>query len=66
MNEWSSPRLLAKGFRDLRQEIDAGRIKLHGPKALCRRFPDWLELSMLAPYPRLRAGRERRLARANG
>lgn len=55
-----------RGFRDLRKEIDGGRIKLHGPEALCRRFPDWLELSMLAPYPRMRAGRERRLSRSAG
>ena len=53
-----------RGFRDLRQEIAAGRIKLYGQEKLCRRFPSWLRLSMLAPYPRLRAGRERRLSRS--
>jgi DNA-binding HxlR family transcriptional regulator len=55
-----------RGFRDLRREIEAGRIKLHGPASLCKRFPDWLQLSMLATYPRLRAGRERRLSRSAG
>lgn len=55
-----------RGFRDLRREIRAKRIKLHGPKELCDRFPGWLQLSALAPYERMRAGRERRLARAAG
>lgn len=53
-----------RGFRDLRREIDSGRIRLHGPPDLCKRFPDWLRLSMLAPYPRMRPGRERSLSRA--
>jgi hypothetical protein len=52
-----------RGLRDLGQEIRAGRIKLDGPKNLCDKFPGWLRLSSLAPYARLRPGRERRLAR---
>lgn len=55
-----------RGFRDLRAEIRAGRIKLLGPRDLCAQFPDWLLLSELAPNPRLRPGRERRLARRSG
>ena len=50
-----------RGFRDLRFEIEAGRIKLEGPVAMKRAFPDWLMLSGLAPYRRKRAGRERAL-----
>ncbi len=53
-----------RGFRDLRKEIRAGRIRLHGPKDLCEGFPSWLRLSSLAPYPRRRPGRERRLSRS--
>ena len=52
-----------RGMRDLRGEIRARRIRLFGPPELQRRFPDWLLLSGLAPYPRLRPGRERRLSR---
>lgn len=51
-----------RGFRDLRQEIRAARIKLLGPRALQKAFPDWLLLSALAPYQRQRVGRERRLS----
>ena len=47
-----------RGIRDLRAEIRAGAIKLIGPPALTRRFPEWLKLSQLAPYPRRRPGRE--------
>ncbi len=50
-----------RGFRDLREEIYTGHIKLEGPVDLKRQFPDWLLLSALAPYRRKRAGRERRL-----
>lgn len=53
-----------RGFRDLRKEIAAGRIKVQGPESLCKHFPSWLRLSVLAPYPRMRAGREQRLARS--
>ena len=52
-----------RGFRDLRQEIAAKRIRLYGPRELCDQFPDWLQLSMFASHERKRAGRERRLAR---
>lgn len=51
-----------RGFRDLETEIRAGRIRLIGARALTRQFPGWLKLSMLAPYERLRQGRERQLA----
>ncbi len=54
-----------RGFRDLRQEIRRGRIRLSGPPGLCRRLPDWLLLSALAPYERRRQGTERRLARVS-
>ena len=52
-----------RGMRDLRGEIRARRIRLFGPPELQRRFPDWPLLSALAPYRRLRPGRERRLSR---
>ena len=44
----------------------AQRIKLLGPRRLRDQFPDWLLLSELAGNPRLRPGRERRLARRSG
>lgn len=53
-----------RGFRDLRKEIGDGRIKLHGPRGLREQFPRWLQLSALAPYSRMRAGRERRLSKS--
>lgn len=53
-----------RGFRDLRQEIRARRIRLLGPRELQEQFPDWLLLSALARYPRRRSGRERRLYRS--
>lgn len=55
-----------RGLRDLRSEIQRGRIKLSGPKALCEGLPEWLQLSALAPYRRMRSGRERRLSRSAG
>ncbi len=54
-----------RGIRDLRAEIRAGHVKLIGPPALTRRFPEWLKLSQLAPYPRRRSGRENSLAAAS-
>ena len=48
-----------RGFRDLRDEIRAGRIVVVGPRALVRQFPDWLLLSQLAPYERKLPGKER-------
>lgn len=48
-----------RGFRDLNREIAAGRIRLHGPKTLCRQFPKWLALSGLAPFERKKPGHER-------
>ncbi len=53
-----------RGFRDLKAEIRARRIKLSGPPALVRQFPDWLSLSSLAVFARKRDGREKRLAAA--
>ena len=50
-----------RGIRDLRIEIQAGKIRLHGPSALKQQLTDWLLLSMLSPYPRKRAGREKRI-----
>lgn len=52
-----------RGIRNLRAEIAAGRIRVSGPPRLCRKFPGWLQLSELAPFPRKRAGRELRLTR---
>jgi hypothetical protein len=51
-----------RGFRDLRKQIRAGKVRITGPRALKKAFPDWLMLSMLAPYPRRRPGREERLS----
>lgn len=51
-----------RGFRDLRTEIRSGRIRLAGPAALKKQFPDWLLLSSLASYPRKRRGKERSVA----
>lgn len=39
----------------LREAIDQGSIRLHGPGALCRDFPGWLQLSPIAGVPRQRA-----------
>ena len=55
-----------RGFRDLREEIAASRVRVTGPRALQKAFPDWLLLSALAPYERKVAGSERRIARAVG
>lgn len=52
-----------RGIRDLRAEIAARHIRVSGPTHLCRQFPDWLQLSQLAPYPRKRPGRELRIMR---
>ncbi len=51
-----------RGFRDLRAEIRAGKIRVTARSDLKRAFPDWLLLSALAPYDRRSAGRERRLS----
>jgi DNA-binding HxlR family transcriptional regulator len=53
-----------RGIRDLRAEIRARRIRVIGPPTLCRALPGWLQLSSLAPYPRLAPGREARLRTA--
>lgn len=49
-----------RGFRDLRGEIEAGRIRVDGPTDLRRALPDWLKLSALAPYKRVRNVNARR------
>jgi len=55
-----------RGFRSLRAELEAGRIRLHGPADLRRAFPSWLLLSQLAPVERKRPGRERTTYRRFG
>ncbi len=52
-----------RGFRSLRAELRAGRIRLEGPAPLRRGFPDWLLLSSLAGTTRRRPGRERSISR---
>jgi len=52
-----------RGFRSLRAELAAGRIRLEGPRDLQRAFPNWLRLSSLAHVERQRPGRERTLSR---
>jgi DNA-binding HxlR family transcriptional regulator len=51
-----------RGFRDLRSEIRARRIRVNGPPSLTRQLPDWLLMSALAPHGRERPGKERALA----
>ena len=50
-----------RGIRSLRQEIAAGKIRLEGTSDLKRDFPEWLLLSVLAPYERRRPGPEKKL-----
>ncbi len=51
-----------RGFRDLKKEVRARRIRLRGSQVLCKAFPDWLMLSMFAQHERKAGGRERKLA----
>lgn len=51
-----------RGFRDLSAEIRASRIRLTGPQALKKAFPQWLMLSMFAHLKRKTPGREQRLS----
>lgn len=53
-----------RGFRDLREQLGTGRIRLTGPKHLKKAFPDALLLSALSPYERRHGGRERSVSRA--
>ena len=53
-----------RGIRDLRKEIQSGRIRLIGSRELCERFPSWLRLSAYASFARQRPGREQKLATA--
>lgn len=55
-----------RGFRDVEAEIKAGRIRLSGDYELRKQFPAWLGRHVLASVPRLRRGRERRLAHTTG
>jgi DNA-binding HxlR family transcriptional regulator len=52
-----------RGIRELRAEIAARRIEVLGPRHLVRQFPGWMKLSQLAPYARMRHGRELVLSR---
>jgi DNA-binding HxlR family transcriptional regulator len=36
----------------LRRALADGQIELHGPRDLCRAFPGWLQLNLLADIPR--------------
>ena len=53
-----------RGFRNIRNEMRAGRIRVVGPPDLREQFPSWLCLHVLAGVPRMRPGRERRLSLA--
>lgn len=53
-----------RGIRDLRDEIRAGRIRLHGPEAMTKAFPDWLMKSAYADTERMRPGPEARRQKA--
>ena len=48
-----------RGFRSLREEIAAGRIRVEGSPASRRALPQWLLGSALAGVPRQRPGTER-------
>lgn len=39
----------------LRRALADGRIEVHGPSQLCRDFPSWLKLNLLAEVPRRHA-----------
>ena len=51
-----------RGFRDMREEIRKGVIRISGPEDMRDSLPDWLLLSGLAPYERKRAGPELKLS----
>jgi DNA-binding HxlR family transcriptional regulator len=42
------------GDMPLKHALHDGLIRLHGPPRLCRAFPSWLQLNMLAGLPRQR------------
>lgn len=52
-----------RGFRDMRAEIASGRITVEGPADYRRALPDWLLMSSLAPFERMRSGGEQDLMR---
>lgn len=41
-----------RGFRDLRQEIAVGHIRVEGRRDYCKALPQWLLCSALAPFKR--------------
>ncbi|HEX6396267.1 MAG TPA: helix-turn-helix domain-containing protein [Steroidobacteraceae bacterium] len=43
-----------RGIRSIKDELQAGRIRLDGPPASCRAFPGWLMLSSFATIARAR------------
>ena len=51
-----------RGFRSLEDELYTGKIRLEGPPPLKRAFPSCLQLSALAPWDRMKPGREKRIA----
>lgn len=55
-----------RGIRDLRREIAASSIRLTGPRAMKKAFPDWLLLSGLAPYQRKFTGTEQAVSNRSG
>lgn len=53
-----------RGLRDLRNEIRQRRVRLYGPQHLKDDFPNWLQLSALSVFPRLKPGSEQRTAKS--
>ena len=49
-----------RGFRDMKQEIQAGHIRLYGERSHRLALPEWLLGSTLWRQPRMRKGAERR------
>lgn len=43
-----------RGIRNISDEINSGRLELHGRADLCRALPGWLLLSVYAPIKRAR------------
>ena len=52
-----------RGFRSMEQEVNAGRIKVAGPREMRTAFASWMLLSSVAHVSRQRKGRERTLQR---
>lgn len=47
-----------RGIRDMQQQIRSQKIVLRGEPDLVKAFPDWLRLSSVAQFKRLRKGKE--------